>query len=579
VAAAPGGTGTRRRCAIAFVLCLLATCCFSATASAGIYWSWPATIDSTSLLGLSCPSESLCVGVDWNGNVLASTDPTGGASTWSTATISGEALNDVSCAPSGAVCVAVSEHSTYTSTDPTGGPSAWKQVAGAAGGERVDCPTASLCAAVEYHEVRSTTEPAETSTAWHSTDIGQALTDISCTAESLCVTVGESITTFPNVVTDPGTYVQRTVSSPLSRVSCPTTTFCASVGTETAAFTTNPAGGAWTVATSIKALANPYALSCASAQLCAVVGENGEADDTETLTSSPAAWTKIEGIDGTQSIDAVSCPSESLCLAADEALMIGTPSHTLSVSINEPKRGEVTSSPIACPFGCTYSGPVCPHDCGASNAFIPQRLAEVVCGANPIGLDPGLCSLEYPYQDTVTLVAQPVPGNAFVGWGGACAGKSDCAAQMSADRTVTATFVALKALPRHPARLTIGGVHQSNGRWREGRSLPRALAARTGSAAPVGTDFDFALSLAATVTLRFERELPARHCVHHHRCSARRGVGEITLAAGQGDDRIHFAGRLSHHRRLPVGDYRVRLTAASSGEHTPPRYLDFAIVP
>jgi hypothetical protein len=39
-------------------------------------------LDAVSYDAVSCPSVSLCVAGDQNGNVLTSTDPTGGANAW-----------------------------------------------------------------------------------------------------------------------------------------------------------------------------------------------------------------------------------------------------------------------------------------------------------------------------------------------------------------------------------------------------------------------------------------------------------------------------------------------------------------
>jgi hypothetical protein len=90
------------------------------------------TIDQGNVpLAVSCPSVSLCVAVDYPGNVLTSTHPTGGASAWTKATIDPGApyqpvgLDAVSC-PSVSLCVASdSNGNILTSIAPTGGANAW----------------------------------------------------------------------------------------------------------------------------------------------------------------------------------------------------------------------------------------------------------------------------------------------------------------------------------------------------------------------------------------------------------------------------------------------------------------------
>jgi hypothetical protein len=57
--------------------------------------------------GVSCPSSGLCVAVDDNGNVVVSSNPTGGAAAWTVTNIDGNnSLRGVSC-PSIDLCFAV----------------------------------------------------------------------------------------------------------------------------------------------------------------------------------------------------------------------------------------------------------------------------------------------------------------------------------------------------------------------------------------------------------------------------------------------------------------------------------------
>src|SRR5438445_10673591 len=81
---------------------------------------------ATSLPAASCPSSSLCVAVDVNGNVVTSSNPTGGATAWRVTNVDGSnALTGVSC-PSSVFCVAVDgSGNVATSSNPTGGAAAW----------------------------------------------------------------------------------------------------------------------------------------------------------------------------------------------------------------------------------------------------------------------------------------------------------------------------------------------------------------------------------------------------------------------------------------------------------------------
>jgi hypothetical protein len=62
--------------------------------------------------------------------------------------------------------------------------------------------------------------------------------------------------------------------------------------------------------------------------------------------------------------------------------------------------------------------------------------------STPVGIDcPGDCTQDYPDGTPVALAATADPGWVFSGWSGDCAGTGACNLTMSADRSVTATFV------------------------------------------------------------------------------------------------------------------------------------------
>jgi hypothetical protein len=100
--------------AILALLVLTGASATAAPAPAGLTWTSPGTIDTVSpfavrqsLNGVSCPTVSFCVAVDGVGNVLTSTQPTGGAAAWSAVNVdTSSGLTAVSCA-SPSLCVAV----------------------------------------------------------------------------------------------------------------------------------------------------------------------------------------------------------------------------------------------------------------------------------------------------------------------------------------------------------------------------------------------------------------------------------------------------------------------------------------
>jgi hypothetical protein len=70
----------------------------------------------------------------------------------------------------------------------------------------------------------------------------------------------------------------------------------------------------------------------------------------------------------------------------------------------------------------------------AGSGTVTSTPAGINCGSD--------CSETLSRGTVVTLKATPASGQAFSGWGGACAGTGDCVLTMNAAATVTATFVA-----------------------------------------------------------------------------------------------------------------------------------------
>jgi hypothetical protein len=193
---------------------------------------------------ISCPSESLCVGVEEDGNVLTSSDPAGGAGTWQVAhvdgarSLSGKAsLDDVSC-PSVSFCVAVDDAGhILTSTNPTGGPSAWQAVhfENLGGGGALSCPSVSFCVAADGGVILTSTNPAGGSSAWTKKGVvaGALTPTISCPSESLCVANNSGpdgrLVTSTSPTGGAATWRQSLVERPnmLNVMSCPSASFCA----------------------------------------------------------------------------------------------------------------------------------------------------------------------------------------------------------------------------------------------------------------------------------------------------------------------------------------------------------------
>ncbi len=134
---------------------------------------------------------------------------------------------------------------------------------------------------------------------------------------------------------------------------------------------------------------------------------------------------------------------------------------------------------------------------------------------------------------------------------------------LRASQTVTYTVIPDRGRP------LITAFKQTAKRWREGGKLAHISRRRQ---APVGTTFSFSLDRPATAQLRFTRLTIG----HKQR---RVAAGTLKLRADAGINRVHFQGRLSRTRKLPLGTYAVKLTASSAGGRSATtRALTFTIV-
>ncbi len=300
----------------------------------------PEPIDAWSSVKTSCPSSSLCVAVDGNGNVVTSTDPTGGSSKWTAVTIDNFALNDVSCA-STTLCVAVDKNgNVLTSTDPTGGAGEWAvtQIDTAYGNDLVgvSCvPGQTLCVAVDdVGNAFSSNDPSGGAGAWSQSGTGDFLSSISCPSTSLCVAEGgdgsgkgDIVTTTNPGATTPSWALPQEVATRgfTGNISCPSSSLCVAAAspdsgsTGNLLVTTNPTGGAtaWT-ATS---LPNPLgAVTCASDSLCLAMDYNGAIWSTTNPTGGASAWSSTangltDPYESPVVYDGLACGSTSMCLA------------------------------------------------------------------------------------------------------------------------------------------------------------------------------------------------------------------------------------------------------------------------
>ena len=124
---------------------------------------------------VACPSATLCVAVDAVSNVLTSTDPTGGASTWQRSLVDpGTWFASISC-PSATLCVTGDgDGNLVVSSDPTGGVDAWSKDSVTPGAviDAITCSTTSFCAARnQAGQVITSSDPTRGAASWSAKSI------------------------------------------------------------------------------------------------------------------------------------------------------------------------------------------------------------------------------------------------------------------------------------------------------------------------------------------------------------------------------------------------------------------------
>jgi hypothetical protein len=277
---------------------------FSSTDPTGGAGAWLASpMPQGSFTGLSCASASLCVAVGGN-TIATSTDPTSATNAWTQIVLPGaKDLQHVSC-PSESLCVAVDFQlgEIFTSTDPAGGPSAWKTALAnkAIVFQGISCPSISLCVAVAQSvpglrdEVVTSRNPVGGASAWRNLTLPKSalLRSISCVSGALCLAVGGG-DVFTS--TDPTGGVRAwkveddTDFAQVDSVSCPSTSLCvATTHTGLIATSTNPAAGAasWTFKL-VDAPDCAFATPCVAQQLYA-----SDSHGTRQLDSTPPGSTQ-----------------------------------------------------------------------------------------------------------------------------------------------------------------------------------------------------------------------------------------------------------------------------------------------
>ena len=286
-------------------------------------WQWLGTLTATggtpgTLRGISCPSDTLCVGINTKDGLFAK-DPTAQSGWAYQAAGTVTDLSGISCITTGE-CVATAGDGKIVVGSPSGESGTW-QIGSIDGGRQltaVSCTDDTLCAATDATgNVVTAKNPIFYRSKVKAADPSGHLVGISCTQGGHCV----AIDTSGNVVTstDPSSSTstwQVTKVDATGRpvaISCPSTTQCVMIDkTGTIFSSTDPTGGAtaWH-STSLGSVSGLVALSCPTTAFCALTTTTGSTYATANPEGEATTW---HVTDQSTAVTALSCVTASLCV-------------------------------------------------------------------------------------------------------------------------------------------------------------------------------------------------------------------------------------------------------------------------
>jgi hypothetical protein len=432
----------------------------AASASAALRWQSPRLVDRAApfsnpavLNGVSCPSASLCVGVDDLGSIARTTDPEAPHPTWTlTAPIEHNVtFYSISC-PSVRLCVAVNQAGgsgerarIAISTDPTGPASTWKvSDANFNSIQNIDCPTTSLCVIDALGGLHVSTNPAAAHPSWkqalpESLGSDDLLSQVSCASAALCVAVGDGggIYTSTDPARGPSTW-QRKAAFPkllFDDVSCPTTSLCVAFDEngEIVSLSDPTATDAHYVDEGQLPLMSagvPRGLSCTPSDTCVAVDDAGDAIATTAPNGPASGWTLTPNVEPS-GFTTLACGADGFCLAPAMNATVAT-----------------TRTPAASPPAWAISHPI-----GGVNALSAISCASVVlCVAASDG-GQVVSSRRPGAKSAPWRVAAADPGAAFSSI--SCPTVRFCAAIGADDRLATSRTPAGGAGAWRPTVLTL----------------------------------------------------------------------------------------------------------------------------
>jgi hypothetical protein len=321
------------------MVALLSMACLASAASAGSALKWRPRLlvdppdGGHQLRAVSCPSNKLCAVVDAQGNVLTSTHPTGGVSTWKLKHVDNRVLLGISCV--GSLCAAVDTGGdAIVSTNAASKTASWSlaQIDPGHAITAISCPSAHLCIAGDSSgQILTSTQPAGGASKWKakSVDPGvspliNVLTAVSCPSTSFCVAGDNHGNSVSSTNPAGGIWTRHPhvdSTNEFNALSCPSRSLCVGVDTidtggQVISSTTPATGAPWKAADVDKNFQTPFGMSCPSTSLCVGVDDSMNAFTSTQPTGGPSAW-RFKNVDHRWGFYGISCTPKALCVGVD----------------------------------------------------------------------------------------------------------------------------------------------------------------------------------------------------------------------------------------------------------------------
>jgi hypothetical protein len=355
-------------------------------------WSVTTVPGAHQLDSVACPSLSLCVIADFDGAVLTATNPAAGASAYTSTDLSGDVkspeelftLLSVSCG-STTECVASDDNGDLLATsDPAGGASAWSaaHVDGTNQLNSVSCVASGLCVAVDgVGNVFASTGPDGTKQSWTATDNvdPSGFDAVVCQSATLCLASAVdgtvAVSHAPSAAAPTWSHTTRLGSGStrhpaLVAISCPGASSCVALdGAGNLLSTTRPAGTAagWSSRALNPGLGAADSISCAAGGLCVAIGPRSHV--AVGAVRGGATWKLANlnlfsiddnGVDSPDSLGSISCASRTLCVATDFSDGVGS-AGLLEIS-RDPAAGSWGQASLGSPDFDYFTAISCPSN-------------------------------------------------------------------------------------------------------------------------------------------------------------------------------------------------------------------------